>query len=235
MRKSQISNVKCQIYKLKFKSFKILVVVLSFAICVLRLVPATYAADSTPSADIKTKLEELKREVASRAAKLKQEVTKKLNNKAYVGNLKSISSSSLTLASVEGPKLVTINQDTVYESKIKTKTTRPSSGGKTKFSQKTLSEEDYLAALGDVDETGVLTAKKIVLLTTPKEDKKTYVWGQVVSASEKLFTLKDHDEKNFAAVVPSEFKVKVSNVIIATGEVNKNDIFEAEFVYVTPH
>lgn len=185
--------------------------------------PAVQAADSTPSADIKAKLEELKKEVASRAAKLKQEITKKLNNKAYVGNVKSISSSSLTLASSAGPKLVSINQDTFYESKVKTKT---------KFSQKSLSEEDYLAALGDVDETGVLLAKKIVLLPTTNQKPTTYLWGQIISVTEKLFTLKDPSGKNIAATIPSEYEAKLNYVIIATGVFNKNEIFEAEFVHV---
>lgn len=194
-----------------------------------------FASESSPSADIRTKLEELKKEVASKAAKLKQEVSKKLTNKAYVGNLKSISSSSLTLASTAGPKLVTINQDTIYEGKVKSKTTRPSSGGKTKFSQKSLSEEDYIAALGDVDETGVLTAKKIVLLPTPNTEQKTYLWGQIISASEELFTLKDSSGKNVAVSIPSEYKLKLNDLIIATGTVNKNSIFEADFVHVIQH
>ena len=202
----------------------------------LLLPSPSYASEATPSSDIKSKLEELKREVASRAAKLKTEVTKKLTNKAYVGSLKSISSSSLTLASEAGPKLVTINQDTVYESKI----THPSYGGKTKtkFSQKTLSEEDYLATLGDVDETGVLTAKKIVLLPasrgerTPNTEPKTYIWGQIISASEKLFTIKDGAGKNIAATIPPQFGVETFDVIIATGNANKNEIFVADFVHI---
>ncbi|EKD65299.1 MAG: hypothetical protein ACD_50C00131G0001, partial [uncultured bacterium] len=37
-----------------------------------------YAANSTPSADIKAKLEELKKEIASKAAKLKQEIGRRL-------------------------------------------------------------------------------------------------------------------------------------------------------------
>ena len=79
----------------------------------------TYAAESSPSADIKSKLEELKKEIASKAAILKQEVNKKLKDKAYVGKVKHKSDSSLTLAASSGPKIVSINQDPLFESKIK--------------------------------------------------------------------------------------------------------------------
>lgn len=184
-----------------------------------------FAADSTPSADIKSKLEELKKEIASKAAKLKQEVNRKLTNKAYVGNVKTNSPTSLTLASQIGPKLVSINQDTIFESKIKKKKT---------FSSKTLAEEDYIAALGDVDETGVLTAKKIILLPIPELTNKTYLWGKIVSADGKLTTLLDRNQKNIAASLPTSTNVKSGDFIIATGAKNKNDIFEAEFVHIIP-
>lgn len=187
------------------------------------------ALDSTPSADIKIKLEELKKEIASKAAKLKQEVNRKLKDKAYVGKIKSKSTTSLTLAAKSGPKIVSINQDAVFESKIK---------GKTKYSQKNLTEEDYVAALGDIDETGVLTAKKIILLPQPKADpllaEKTYLWGQIVSISDKLVALKNREFKNVSAALPNLSVVKLNDFVILSGSKNKNNIFNAEFVYVIP-
>lgn len=201
-----------------------LITIIIFITIITFIVSPSFAAESTPSADIKSKLEELKKAIASKAAKLKGEVNRKLNNKAYVGEVKTKSPTSLTLASSSGPKLININQDTVFESKVKGK----------KFSQKALAEEDYIAALGDVDETGVLTAKKIILLSQPKPSTKTYIWGQIVSVSDKLSTLKDRTLKNIAVYIPSGTNVKLNEFIIATGEKNENDIFEAEFVYVIP-
>lgn len=196
-----------------------------------------FAADSTPSADIKLKLEELKKEIASKAAKLKQEVNRKLKDKAYVGKVKSKSDTSFTLSASSDPKLVSFNQDTVFESQIKGKT-RSTSSGQAKFSQKTISPEDYIAALGDVDETGVLTAKKVILLPQPKTSspltEKTYLWGQIISLSDKLITMKSKDFKNVAVSLPARSEVKLNDFIILTGSKNKNDIFEAGFVYVIP-
>lgn len=206
----------------------IVIIFLSF------LLPATtyplqpvYAVDSTPSADIKAKLEELKKEIASKAAKLKQEVNNKLKDKAYIGKVKQKSDSSLTLATKTEPKIVTLNQDTVFENSIKSKT---------KFSQKNISEENFIVALGDIDETGVLTAKKVILLpaTIYSQQPKTSLWGQIVAISDKLLTLKDKNLKSIAASIPEPSKVKVSDFVILTGSMGKNDIFKATFTYVIP-
>ncbi len=185
----------------------------------------TVAVESSPSADIRAKLEELKKEIASKAAKLKQEVNTRLQNKAYAGNVKSKSDQSITIATRSDPKIISINQDTVYESNIK---------GKTKFSIKTLAEENYIAGLGDVDETGVLIAKKIILLPTTNYEPKASLWGQVISISDQLVTIKDKDYKNISATLPDSPTVKVYNFVILTGRYNKNKIFEADFAYVIP-
>lgn len=183
------------------------------------------AVDSTPSADIKSKLDEFKKEIASKAAQLKQVVDRKLKDKAYVGTVKTVSDNSLTLAAESGPKMVSTNQDTVFESNIKTKQ---------KFSQKTLSEENYIAALGDIDETGVLIAKKIILLPAPNSELKTYLWGKVIAISDQLITIKDKELKNNAASLPDSSDVSLNYFVILTGSKGKNDIFDAGFVYVIP-
>ena len=192
------------------------------------------AAGSTPSAEIKSKLEELKKEIASKAAKLKQEINRKLKDKAYVGLIKLSSETSLTLAAFSGPKIVSINQDTVFESKQSLPSKDVKLKSKKKFSQESLSDEDYVAALGDIDETGVLTAKKIILLPTPNSQLKTYLWGQVISISDKLITLKDKNFKNVAASLPLKSKIKLNDFVILTGSIDKNDIFDTGFIYVIP-
>lgn len=217
MRKFKIDNAQLTII--------IAVLTLTFSIVHFPLSIAL-AADSTPSADIRAKLEELKKDIASRAAKLKQEIDKKLTNKAYAGKVKTKSKTSITLATRTGPKIVSINQDTVFDSQIKGK----------KYSLKLVSEEDYLAALGDIDETGVLIAKKIILLD-PKPltlNPKSYLWGQIVAVSEKLATLKDKEQKNIAVSLPKQVSIKEGNFVILAGSMGKNDIFEASFLYIIP-
>ncbi len=185
-----------------------------------------YAAESSSSADIKAKVQQFIKDSASKAAQLKKELEKSLQNRAYVGKIKTKSELTITLASKNGPRIININQDTEFSSQLKKK-----------YSQKLISEEDYIAALGDTDENQVLTAKKIILLNPqPKAGQpladKTYLWGQVTAISDKLMTLKDRSLKNVSVSLPSP--VKLNNFLILTGGKNKNDIFEADFVYIIP-
>lgn len=200
--------------------------------------PAALAAESSSSADqndsqesIQTKLEELKIEIASKAAKIKQEIDRKLKDKAYVGKVKSFSETSVTLAAGSGPKMVSINQDTVFENK---KPTSKSSKNKKVFSAKQLAEDDYIAALGDSDETGVLIAKKIILLPDSNYQPKIPLWGQIISTGEKLITLRDKDFKNIAVSILTSAKVKLNDFVILAGNIDKNEIFEASFIYIVP-
>ncbi len=218
---TQNSKFKIQNCNLKFKTFYFLLVFLTFNFLLFTL--PIYAADSTPSADIKSKLQELQKEIASKAAKLKQEVNRKLKDKSYVGKIKTKSDTAITLATKNGPRIVNINQDTEFDSNVKKK----------KYSQKLISEEDYVASLGDVDETGVLTAKKVILLPVPESELKTYSWGQIISISDKLVTIKDKNLKSLAVSLPDSTP-KISDFVILTGFLGKNDIFNAEFVYVIP-
>ena len=217
------------------KNVKLIVNCLILLAIISNLLPInTYAVDSSPSAEVQSKLESLKQEIASKAAKLKQEISTKLQNKAYVGHVKSKTESSINLASISGPKIVTINQDTVYESNIK----------KSKFSAKTLSEEDYIAALGDVDDTGVLTARKVILLEAPKEEQKTIIWGQILNLSNNI-VIKTKQLNNITVDIGNaDFQkgensigfneLRINDSLIVVGIINSNDILEANFIYVTP-
>ncbi len=209
---------KFTIYNLQFT---IIAFIFTFYILHFTFAQTVTAAESSPSANIRIKLEELKKDIASKAAKLKNEVSRKLINKAYVGTVENKQNFSanktateITLVTKTGAKIVTINQDTV--------------------SPKTLNLKDYVAALGDIDDTGVLTAKKIILLPTTNYQLKTYFWGQIISISGKLITLKDKDAKNVAVSLNSQSQFKLNDFVILTGIKNRNDIFEAGFIFVIP-
>lgn len=195
-----------------------------FLLSTIYYLPSTiFAADSSPSATIQSKLDELKKEIASKAAKLKQEVNNRLQNKAYLGVVQTKSTNSLTLATQRGAKIISLNQDTVFQSKIKTIRS---------LSLQNIKEEDFLVGLGDIDDTGVLVAKKIILMVEPKETQKTHLWGQVISISDQLITVKDKGGSSVAAVNDSDTKVKVNDFVIISGIKKKNDILEASFIYV---
>lgn len=203
-----------------------------FIIFIMIILPTANAANSTPSASVKEKLEELKQEIASKAAKLKQEINRKLQNKAYIGIVKSKSDTSITLASKNGTKLVSVNQDTEYED-----LTPQKKGVKRKTpSLQAITEESKLAALGDVDDTGVLHAKKIILLPPlTSQIEKSILWGQVISKSDDLISVKTKSgQTKPVSIAEIKTKFKTNDFVIITGILGKNDILEASYLYIIP-
>ncbi len=192
----------------------------------------SYAATSTPSADIQAKLKALMDGSASMAAtQLKNEVSKKLKNKAYVGIVKVKSDSLITLALESGTKMVTINEFTEYSGK--------------KLSFKTIIEGDYLIALGDIDDNEVLTAKKIIRTTAPKEINRQFIFGTILSLGDNLITLQDKNNQNIIVTISrdTDFKgvknqtlsfadLKAGYQIIVAGTSSKTGTLEAEFIYL---
>lgn len=218
----------------KFKTQNLLVVFILFFICFITFIPSpALALDSTPSADIKAKLKALEAEIASKAAQLKSEINKKLQNKAFVGAVTEKNDKTIFLDAKGKAKKILVNQDTVFGNNQK----------KTKgYSLKLLDKNDYISALGDIDDTGTLVAKKVILLDTPEKPSKKVIWGQIVAISDQIITLKDRDSNNLALSINSETdlksedsditlsKLKPGSFIIAVGILNKNNIIKADFI-----
>mgnify|MGYP001565452711 CR=1 FL=1 len=203
---------------MKTINFIIIIIVIIFIIPVAQALDSTQSA--TPSASVKSKLEALKLEIASKAAKLKQEINQKISNKAYIGTISSISITSITLTTKTATVSAQINQDTVYSP------------------QKSLKVGDFIAALGEVDETGVLHAKKIVILPQPKIGQlmaETFSWGQIISVTDDLATLKGRSGKiTTISLIKISTEVKTNNFVIVKGNLNKNGILETKFLHIIP-
>lgn len=208
-----------------------------FIICLLLfLYPIShiYAAESSPSADIKAKLEDLKQEIASKAAQLKKEVNQKLQNKAYVGTIKSKAENTTIINSRTGLKTINMNDSTVFEN------TTPKKG---KPSLQTLASGSSIAALGDIDDVGVMTAKKVVFLSSQEPPAKQHLWGQIISKTEELLTLKDRQLNTHTISVNSSTQItrgskkdnnlRINDFVIVTGYLGK-EILEAEMIYIIP-
>lgn len=203
----------------------------------------TLAAESSASADslrqqneasIRSKIESLKQEIASKAAKYKQEITQKLQNKAYIGSIKAFSEQSITLTSNDTPLVVKINQDTIYESNVNKK-----------YTFKNLEQEDYIAALGDIDETNVLTAKKIIELPQSTKIIKFISWGQILELSGKI-VIKTNDDKRLTLTVDSDTTyqkgeneisfedIRINDQLVVVGVINKAGSVVSQYIYIFP-
>jgi hypothetical protein len=150
--------------------------------------------ESTPSSTIQSKLKSLQEEIASKAAKIKQEITKRLQNKAYIGYVKSKSDHSITLAVKSGTKIITVNEYSLYADDF-----TPPKNSKAKprkvSSLATLQPDDYIAALGDIDDSQILTAKKIVRINPPQTSDKQLEEGVVTQKTATKITIRKADNQ----------------------------------------
>lgn len=180
---------------------------------------------STPSANLKSKLKILQDEIASKAADLKDEISKKLQNKVYVGSVKSKSEKSFAISTFSGDKTVTVNDYTIYL-------------GKTKVG-------DNIAALGDVDDKEVLTAKKIFKLDSAQVQRKAF-FGSVASIKDSIINIQTKDSQNFSIQVNQNTSyqlgrgkisfgdIKESRSIVVVGTIIKDTQIKARFIYLLP-
>jgi hypothetical protein len=177
-----------------------------------------YAVNSTPSAKVQDKLEELKKEIASKSAsiasQLKSAVGQKLSDKIYYGQVITIETNHIYIQdSASETKVIKTGQDTKIDKNIK--------------------EKSFIVALGDIDDTKSLVAKKVTASKTPRNIN--YLWGKVISAKENRrndITIKNAEKKDIDVSLPKDAKVKINDILILTGNTNKEGIFEADFVYV---
>ncbi|KKQ65785.1 MAG: hypothetical protein US86_C0008G0008 [Candidatus Daviesbacteria bacterium GW2011_GWA2_38_24] len=140
---------------------------------------ATTSSSPPPeSSDIKLKIEELKSQIASKAAKLKQEINKKIQNKALVGEIISVDDPKLTLQTKLKTYTVITNEYTVLSNSSSNKF-------KKALTLKTLSEGNNLVVLGDVDDNNSLNAKKIIVINKPESIERQINLGKVEEITAK--------------------------------------------------
>ncbi len=232
----------------------LLVTALAGALLTFVLIAPALAVDSSgsaiasPSASLSPtltdKINAIKVEIASKAAKLKTEVNKKMQNKVNVGSVSQVQSDKIILSTRTGPKTVLINEYTIYGSddpKFK------------KFSFKNVEVGDNVAALGDVDDNKMMTAKKVQLLPVAKPINPQSFWGKVQSAAGNTINLEksDHtmgslytsEKTNYlmGGVEGSFIDVKINHYLAGMGKLNSNNEHSsssnnlvADFIYLIP-
>lgn len=138
-------------------------------------------SESSPSGSVLEKLNQLKTEIASKAAQIKAEIGRKIENRAWSGSIVSKSSTVLVINNAS-ERQVKVNEYSLYTTgKIKDK-----------GALKDLSVGDFIIAIGDVDDNNVLTARK-VLRTKKVVINKSLVWGQILSNANNLISLRTPD------------------------------------------
>lgn len=229
---------------LKLKAFRLTIFVIIFISPFIFPNSHLHAVESTrsasPSEALKYKLKELQESIASRAAKLKDEIGKKLTSRAYVGTIQAISGTTITLATKKGEvKIVNINDFTEFR-------------GWKKPNINSLAHNDFIAALGDIDDTEGLTAKRIIscqdtgarcnpsTIKSAKVDfeQRQIIWGRLISSSQSLLSIRTNQNQvyNFTIAPDTQFRpnnlTPLNQPIIVVATKTKDNALKGRFIYV---
>ncbi len=195
--------------------------------------PQIHATESSPSSSIKEKLKTLQDQIASKAAIIQSEVSKKLQNKVYLGTIKSKSTDEIILLTKKGEKRIIINELTDYLPKSP------------KLNISLLKENDPIAALGELDNEGVLSAKRIVKLKGQSDSQRSIFFGVVEKKSPLTIKTKDNQTLLINTSSQTKFKyesldagmaeVKETKPIVVVGIKDSSGKITARFIYILPY
>lgn len=210
----------------------LLSVVLSTCLIVNFPPPSVFAQESTPSADLQLKIDQLKAEIASKAAAIKKKINQKLQNKILAGLVQSAVDGQILLAADDRNGKVLTNQYTDYQYQGKL--------------TKKISQDDYIIALGDINDKGEVVARRIVKTTPPKNTPLVIFWGKVTDASASGFNARTTDNNLKGVNLDKKTNIllgnqpgKVENLesqraVIVSG-FEQSGIVQARFVYIFPN
>lgn len=220
-------------YRLQITVLCLLFLILSTT---YHLFPAPSSAQTaSPSGTLLQKLNELKSEIASKAAQIKNDINKKIQDKAVFGQILKIEDDQIIIASLNNTKTVKYDEFTEILG----------TGGK-KITIKILEENDNVAALGDVDDKNNLAAKRIVFMESVSTTSAEPVWGQIEKTTGSSIILKDKSGEKRTIITggatvfylgsneSSIADAKPEKFMVAKGTSLKDGSIRARFIYFIP-
>ncbi len=181
----QLPNNFPKFNNLRFKYF------ILFGSCLLVLgYSSVIAQTSTDSSSLR---DTVKQKVAEELSQIKKAITKK----AYLGSITSKADITLTINNYfNQSRSVVVNTDTV----IKLASGRDGT-------LKDLTVGNFILPMGDADSQNTLTAKRLLVITQPPEDKRQLVYGKVTAATTSTLTVETLDKTVFTTKLTSETKI----------------------------
>lgn len=195
----------------------------------------SYAQESSPSGSIVEKINALKEEIASKAAEIKSQITKKVQNKAIIGKIISISDTEVTIQTINNSKIVKIDEFTEVLG----------SGGK-EIKIDTLETDDNVAALGDYDDRNNLAAQQLIYLDKFASNSAELIWGQIQKQNGSTITVKTKGGKTENIIVTTQTELFLGNEeaslldaktekhLLARATRNRDGSLRARFIYFVP-
>lgn len=201
---------------------------------------STQASSSAHPDSVLQKLESLKKEIASKAALIKADVNKKMEDKIIIGVVLELSegekaaTTKITLETKKGKKQILVDEYTDYLNKTK---------GPKKLTVQDIKKDDYFIALGDIDERQVLTAKKMVK-DEPLNLNRKIIFGHVqqislpkiqiidsTNQSYELFTSSLTDFGTGDDEVAEVDGIKLNRFLVSVGREKESQI-KTSFIYI---
>lgn len=193
---------------------------------------------ATESASLAEKINQIKEQVASKAANFVSQVAKKLQNKAYFGIITSIEGGTVKIALHNNEQIITTNEYTTFSSALKS--------SKKISVLKDLTIGDFVSSLGDVDDKAVLKAKALIKSQNIASDSSRLTWGQVLRVNGGAITIKlpDNTSQTISASnknpiflgqeEASLLDLKIGRTIIARGKQTLSSGLISSYIYIVP-
>lgn len=210
-------------------------VAISLVTCYMSLATFAYAQTVSPSGSLTQKLDALKKEIASKAAEIKTEINKKIQDKAIIGSILKIEDNKMVIQALSSTKTINFDEFTevigLNDKKIKITT---------------LEEGDDVATLGDLDDKNNLAAKRIVFLQNYATSSGELVWGQIQKSQGQTINLKDKSGETETIITNGQtvfalgnneasfVDARVEKFMVARGTRGKDGTLHARFIYFIP-
>ncbi len=237
----------------KYRVKKTLIYMICVTLYILNsafLIPSISAQEATgsvkaasTSSTLQQKIQALKDEVASKAASLKLEVNKQLANKLAAGQILDQTDTKIVVNTLDlNPRGSTksqnilINEYTDYLDNLKPKSKV--------IEVDDLAIGDFIVGLGDMDDQGTLTAKKVLLITKP-EFNKTITWGTISEIKPGSLSIKNKDHQTDTFIINKNTKIQrgteeattedlAINKTVTISSVTEENKANATYIYIIP-
>ncbi|KKW00011.1 hypothetical protein A3H89_01685 [Candidatus Amesbacteria bacterium RIFCSPLOWO2_02_FULL_48_11] len=183
-----------------------------------------HANAQTPTATDSGLRDTIKKQVAEELSQIKKAVTKK----AYVGSISAKLDATVTIANLKNQsRQATVTTDTA----IKLATGKDGTPADLKVG-------DFVIAMGDVDGSGLMTAKRLIVTPRPPEDKRQVLFGTVTKTASGSLTLEHPDKKTITLKISSitkySAKSKFTDIKIGTKLIFVADSASALLIHLIP-
>ncbi len=155
-------------------------------------------SDDSVSSSVDDKVQGLRDTVKEKVKEQIDEI-KKDNKKGFAGTVDKIADQTLTIQTKDGPVVITTNKETEIINEEKQT-----------IGLEDIKLEDYLIAMGYLNQEAVLAAKRLVLTPKPDQDNREVAAGIVTDISEngQLVTLKnDNKIKTYTILINSKTEI----------------------------